>query len=77
MVEILSDGSDIAGTSNTYSVIIVPNLKIYPKETFEIGADEINPSIFKALIKFKYDPSMQIIKSKKNSNHRFSFETIS
>ena len=77
MEEIVSDGSDIAGTSNKYFVIISPNLKIYLKETFETGGDEINHSTFKALIKFKYNPRTKLMKSKKNSNYRFSFVTIS
>lgn len=77
MEEIVSDRSDIAGTSNKYFVIIIPNLKIYLKETFETDADEINHSTFKAFIKFKYNPRTKLMKPKKNSNCRFSFETIS
>ena len=73
----LPSGFQMAGTFDRYFAIIVPNLKICPKETFEIGVDEINDPIFKALIKFKYLPSIKIIRSKENSNHKFSFETIS
>lgn len=75
MEETVSDSFVIADTFNTNFVTIVPNMKIHPKETSEIGTDEINVSIFKALIKFKYHPSIKIIKSKKISS--FSFEAIS
>ena len=56
---------DTADTFNKYLVIIVPNRKISPKETFEINVDETNNLTLKAIIKIKYYLNPKMIKSKR------------
>ena len=75
--EVVSDGFDKADTFNKYFLMIVPNLGIPPKETFETALDEIKEPMLKAINKFKYHPNIKTIRSKNNPNETLSFETIS
>lgn len=56
---------DTANTFDKYLVIIVPNRKISPKETFEINVDETNNLTLKVIIKIKYYLSPKMTKSKR------------
>ena len=51
--EIISDDFEIGESFNKFSVNIVPTLKIYLEETFEINVDEFNDRLLKAVNKFK------------------------
>ena len=51
--EIISDDFEIGESFNKFSANIVPTLKIYLEETFEINVDEFNDRLLKAVNKFK------------------------
>ena len=63
---VLSNNFDIAETFNKFFVNTDPNLRISPKDTFEIKLDETSNPVLKVINKLKYHPSIKVIKSKKN-----------
>ena len=76
--ELLKDDQKIADELNTFFKTAVSNLKIY-ENTYIINHDSGNLSdpLDKAICKYKFHPSILLIKSKLKYQKLFSFQPIS
>ena len=74
--EIISDGKEVAEVFNKFYVNIVPDLKIPANLNCNKDFKKTNHRVLNAISKYKYNPSIVMIKSKIDSQNKFSFTSV-
>ena len=73
----ISEDMEIAETFSEFFVNIVPSLKISLKENSETDVGNDNKPILNYINKFKNNPSIKVIKSRKKEEQTFTFMVLS
>ena len=73
----ISEDIEIAETFNEFFVNIAPSLKFSPKENYETDVGNHNETILNYINKFKNNPSIKVIKSRKKEEQTFTFSYVS
>ena len=74
--EIISDDKEVAEVFNKFFVNIVPDLKIPASHNCNKDFQKTNDPVLNAINKYKYHPSIVMIKSKTDSQRKFSFTSV-
>ena len=75
--KVISDNREIAEILNDFFVNIVPSLKIFPRENYEIDVGNHYEPILNYISKFKNHHCNKIIKCRKKEEQTFTFNYVS
>ena len=74
--EIISDDKQVAEVFNKFFVKVVPGLQITASHNWKKDFQKTNDPVLNAISKYKYHPSIVMIKSKIDPQKKFSFTSV-